>query len=1042
MYLHNVAYPFSLNNSTRSIVATASGGQVAGSASNANASQPQGHCCFVVQDTFNVNYWANQYTSTFYGLRRITSVVAFKTQYEDTIITRYATSTTIKNTTYLSTYQNAKDGVYASNGLVGPQLAETLINGTITTFHRTAIASPTGFFAYPSVKIINVPAVKDAGGQLACATSSIYTTCLDSKHFVTFESVNSAAEAYFGTLQQSKISTTYMYTQSTWYSIISLGVGSYTQETFTGLTTRLVTGQNIVPYTAHNTSYSTAEITFSSPFLYFPTRASTERTVPKGELPGIADVSTPRVAGRAVTSRDAQDFDSDKAVYGYVPSELIKWILQNTDYVAQYPSLGSCIPGGPSLLPLPSIPGRQDILTASDGSNYCQYAAPEVANAVPDLTTTAEVMVQSTGCFHPGNCQSKQTPTAAPASPISSEFPRSTNPSSTEKESHSKTSTETKRETQSSKVSKVGSNPSPAVPLPVIVPIASPPVQTPSKPLITPEQTATLLPVNNDESGGPAQTPVEHQTGSSVPSSPLVVGPEGSSDPRFSNDVLAGSAVVTVASLASQTISRGLTPIATVGSHRISASNGVVVVAGSTLSPGGPAITLASTPVSRDGSGNLVVGSTSIPIPPSSPDSIFTDAGQVFTMVSGTPISLGSSQLIVGSSTVRLPEPSPSTISSNIVVAGQTFAQLPDGISVAGTTLRSQGPAVTISGTPISLGNSGVVIGATTFPLPTAFPDSPSQTLTLNGQTLTAGPDAVAIAGNTLTPNGPAVTISGTPISVDNSGIVIGSSTFSLPTPLPTSAPQTFTLGGQTFTVESGGVAVAGTTLGPHAPGLTISGTSISLGLSSIIIGSSTFALPTPFTPSSEQTFTIGGQVFTATSGVVAIAGSTLSPNGPGITVSGTPISLAASDIIIGSSSYSIPLLSILPSPSTITFNGETLTLAPSAVAVGEHTLSAGQAITINGTEISLGTAGLVVGSSTLTLSSPTQGLGEVIMGGLGAHSTATASGTGAIGSGGNGTSTAPLGAFTGDAKRLAGGWRGILGGAFGLLWVVRWWIG
>ena len=59
MYLHNVAYPFSLNNSTRSIVATASGGQVAGSASNANASQPQGHCCFVVQDTFNVNYWAS-----------------------------------------------------------------------------------------------------------------------------------------------------------------------------------------------------------------------------------------------------------------------------------------------------------------------------------------------------------------------------------------------------------------------------------------------------------------------------------------------------------------------------------------------------------------------------------------------------------------------------------------------------------------------------------------------------------------------------------------------------------------------------------------------------------------------------------------------------------------------------------------------------------------------------------------------------------------------------------------------------------------------
>ena len=974
------------------------------------------------------------------------------------------------------------------------------------------------------MKIINVPAVKNAGGQLACATSSIYTTCLDPKHFVTFESVNSAAEAYFGTLQQSRISTTYLNTQSTWYSLVTLGSGSYSQKTFSGLTTRTVPGDKLVSYIAHNTSYSTADITFSSPFLYFPTRASTERTIAKGELPGIADVSTPRVAGRAVTSRDVQDFDTDKAVYGYVPSELIQWILQNTDYVAQYPSLGSCIPGGPSLLPLPSIAGHQDILTESDGSNYCVYAAPGIANAVPDLTTSSEVMVQSTGCFHPGNCPSKQTPTAAPASPISSEFPRSTNPPTTEKESHSKTSTEIDQKTQSSKVSKIGSNPSPAVPLPVIVPTSSSPAQSQSEPLIAPEKTATQISVDSDRSAEPAQTPVEHHSGSSVPSSRLVVGPEGSSDPRSSNDVLAGSASVTVASLPTKTISRGLTPIATVGSHKISASDGVVIVAGSTISPGGPAITLASTPVSQDRSGNLIVGSTSIPIQPTSPDSIFTDAGQVFTVgtsrvvvagetvspdgpaitVSGTPISLGSSQLIVGSSTIQLPNASPSTTSSNIVIAGQTFAQLPDGISVAGTTLRSNGPALTISGTPvsldnsgivigastfplptitpeiplqtltidgqaftaksdgvavagtmlrpngpavtisgtqISLGNSGVVIGATTFPLPTAFPDSPSQTFTLNGQTFTAGSGAVAIAGDTLTPNGPAITISGTPISVDNSSIVIGSSTFSLPTPLLTSAPQTFTIDGQTFTGESGGVAVAGTTLVPQGPGLTVSGTPISLGPSGLVIGSSTFALPTPFSPISAQTFTIGGQVFTAMSGGIAIAGSTLSPNGPGITVSGTPISLTASDIIIGSSTYPIPIPSIHPFPSIVTFNGETLTLAPSAVALGGYTLSPGQAITISGTEISLGTAGLIVGSSTLALSSATQGLGDVIIGGLGAHSTGTSSGTGAsgaVGSGRNGTSTA----FTGDAKRLAGKWRGALGGAFGLLWVVRWWMG
>ena len=42
---------------------------------------------------------------------------------------------------------------------------------------------------------------------------------------------------------------------------------------------------------------------------------------------------------------------NDTRVWGYVPPALIQWAAENPDYVAKYPALSSCLPGGPSILP-------------------------------------------------------------------------------------------------------------------------------------------------------------------------------------------------------------------------------------------------------------------------------------------------------------------------------------------------------------------------------------------------------------------------------------------------------------------------------------------------------------------------------------------------------------------------------------------------------------------------------------------------------------------------------------------------------------------
>ena len=259
------------------------------------------------------------------------------------------------------------------------------------------------------MKIINVPAVTQANGELACTTRSTYhLNCSGPYESATFTGINSNAEDYFGGLSSSTGTTTESYTVSQWSYLPGTKASQVritNQSTIIDTRTETLTN---VTYAAMKASAT--EIVFSTPFLYFPARGKTEVFVTAG-LPGLVGYSTSAapVIARAEPTTSSQYFDPIIADYGYVPQIAIDWMLENPDYVEQYPALASCLPGGPSILPIQDH--NEDITVLQDG---CAAAAPALMESVGDLTTSSGTTVQAVGCFHPGNCVATSTPVPKP----------------------------------------------------------------------------------------------------------------------------------------------------------------------------------------------------------------------------------------------------------------------------------------------------------------------------------------------------------------------------------------------------------------------------------------------------------------------------------------------------------------------------------------------------------------------------------------------------------------------------------------------------
>ena len=169
-------------------------------------------------------------------------------------------------------------------------------------------------------------------------------------------------------------------------------------------------------------------------------------------------------------------------------------------------------------------------------------------------------------------------------------------------------------------------------------------------------------------------------------------------------------------------------------------ANGGVIIAGTTLVPNAPAVNIAGTRISL-GPNGLIVGASTISLPTITSAAVFSAAGQAgilgldsyFTIagttlspeapaitLAGTRISLGSNGLIIGSSTLPLPS------TSMVTIAGHAYpvSKVSNGLVIGGSTLHNGQPANTISGALVALEGSGLVIGTSTIPYQDIAPSS------------------------------------------------------------------------------------------------------------------------------------------------------------------------------------------------------------------------------------------------------------------------------------------------------------------------------
>lgn len=276
---------------------------------------------------------------------------------------------------------------------------------------------------YPSVKIINVPAVTQANGELACTTVSTYQLkCPGPVDSATFSGINSHVQAYYGGLSSSSQTSTNTYTYSRWSSLPG---PTPHQVQITNRTTFTATGTAIITSITHvATSFATTEISFPTPYLYFPSRGKTE-VQNTGDLPDLVGISNSVLDKRTLstTSQTSTKYDTLVADYGFVPQVVIDSMANDPEYIRQYPSLASCLPGGPSIIPIKDHEPWVNV-----GADGCNWAAPAALESVPDLTTSSGATVSGVGCFHPGNCASMTKTIPVPSQTAAVDLPKSTEP--------------------------------------------------------------------------------------------------------------------------------------------------------------------------------------------------------------------------------------------------------------------------------------------------------------------------------------------------------------------------------------------------------------------------------------------------------------------------------------------------------------------------------------------------------------------------------------------------------------------------------------
>ena len=414
-------------------------------------------------------------------------------------------------------------------------------------------------------------------------------------------------------------------------------------------------------------------------------------------------------------------------IWGYVPQELIEWAAKNPQYLATYPALSSCYPGGP---PIQLFAGAVLAVIADP----CSY-----------LTISTTSVVNSLGCFKPGSCRmlpaesplSVATPTSPPRGPV---------------ETEAKITTQFAGTDHTTKL---------AFPLP-------------AKP--TPPNPASVQ-----------MTPVQTTADQAKPPGTMLDGPVvTSTTPDFVKPTTTSQGVATIIAsafslenpvhiTALQATTLGASPklpsavvdlsIITVGSSTMFANSASdFVIGGMTLVPGALAITVSATVISLPSSATaIVIDGTTNPIFPLAATGYIIDGK---TLVPGAPAitvsdktisldSLGTAVVIDGSTMVGVSQtiamPAPVLTVGTVVVTADTASRY----IIDQQTLKPGESAVTISGSVVTFSA-----------VPSHIMANPP-VITVGTQLVTADTASHFVIGSqTIIPGETAITISGTPLPI------------------------------------------------------------------------------------------------------------------------------------------------------------------------------------------------------------------------------------------------------------------------------------
>ena len=213
-----------------------------------------------------------------------------------------------------------------------------------------------------------MPAVTESNGQLACVTTStFYPSTFDTgiPSSVLFTGINSHAEQYYSST------------------------------------------------TATTSATVAAEISLSTPFVLPLGSVPTKYTSLTLPTPPISDfVTTKPKMARAVPTSSSLALNGSVSEYGYVPNFFISFLAQDPNYVAQFPDLASCFPGGPSI-----DPGL---------STSAIVQAPTLIGSL-DLQSSATSVTYPSGCFNPDSslCSAAANPPSPSVAPAEESAPPS-----------------------------------------------------------------------------------------------------------------------------------------------------------------------------------------------------------------------------------------------------------------------------------------------------------------------------------------------------------------------------------------------------------------------------------------------------------------------------------------------------------------------------------------------------------------------------------------------------------------------------------------